>query len=142
MTPCKSKPILLFAQFSGVLDMESTAILIITKPEGDKYKYARKWRIPCLTSDFVFDSIERGFCLPTDGYRVDAGLPAKERASTPTWSDETAVRLNEVSMCSTIMQPNDTTVMHQVNETVAAANATGLNATSLLGKEVHRCFRL
>ena len=59
--------------YTGVLDMENTEILIISKPEGDKYKYARKWRIPCLTTDFVFDSIEKGYCLPADDYRVDAG---------------------------------------------------------------------
>lgn len=55
--------------YSGSLDMESTMLLILPKPEGDKYKYARKWKIPCVTSDWVFDSIEKGFCLPTENYR-------------------------------------------------------------------------
>ena len=77
----------------------------------------------------------KAFCLSLNNRVDSASLAAKERASTPTKADETVARLNEVSMCSTIMQPNDTTVIHQVNETVAAAgNATGLNATSLLGK--------
>ena len=35
--------------YTGQLDMEHTEILIISKPEGDKYKYAKKWKIP-LTS--------------------------------------------------------------------------------------------
>ena len=57
--------------YSGSLDMETTTLLILTKPEGDKYKYALKWRIPCVTSDWVFDSIEKAQCLGTEPYRVD-----------------------------------------------------------------------
>ena len=57
--------------YSGSLDMETTTLLILTKPEGDKYRYAIKWRIPCVTSDWVFDSIEKAQCLGTEPYRVD-----------------------------------------------------------------------
>ena len=51
--------------------MESTAILIIPTPEGDKYEYARKWKIPCVSPDWVFDSIEKGFCQSTTPFRID-----------------------------------------------------------------------
>ena len=67
--------------YTGQLDMEHTEILIISKPEGDKYKYAKKWKIPCISSDWVFDSIEKGYCLKTEGYRVDS---ARGSTSTPT----------------------------------------------------------
>ena len=71
--------------YSGQLDMESTQILIISKPEGDKYKYARKWKIPCISSDWVFDSIEKGYCLHTQGYRVDITTAGSTGStSTPT----------------------------------------------------------
>ncbi len=86
--------------YSGVLDMEETAVLIIAAPEGDKYEYARKWNIPCLTPDWVFESIDKGYSLPTSRFRVDAA-----KASSPIKQDET-VRLAEVSMCSTILDPN------------------------------------
>ena len=68
--------------YTGQLDMEQTQILIITKPEGDKYKYAKKWKIPCISSDWVFDSIDKGYCLHTEGYRVDLGRTGS--TSTPT----------------------------------------------------------
>ena len=68
--------------YTGQLDMEQTQILIISKPEGDKYKYAKKWKIPCISSDWVFDSIEKGYCLHTEGYRVDHGRTGS--TSTPT----------------------------------------------------------
>ena len=44
-------------------------LVILAKPEGDKYKYAKKWKIPCVTSAWVFDSVEKGYCLNTEGYR-------------------------------------------------------------------------
>ena len=55
--------------YSPTLDMETTTLVVLTKPEGDKYKYAKKWKIPCVTSTWVFDSVEKGYCLPTEGYR-------------------------------------------------------------------------
>ena len=71
--------------YTGQLDMESTQILIISKAEGDKYKYARKWKIPCISSDWVFDSIEKGYCLHTEGYRIDGyRIPRSTSTSTPT----------------------------------------------------------
>ena len=66
--------------YTGQLDMEHTQVLIVSKAEGDKYKYAKKWKIPCLSSDWVLDSIEKGYCLNTDGYRIDT----RGSTSTPT----------------------------------------------------------
>ncbi len=58
--------------YSPVLDMEKTAILITATTNGDKYEYARKWQIPCVIPEWVLDSIDQGYCLPTAQYRVDA----------------------------------------------------------------------
>ena len=55
--------------YSPSLDMESTMLVVLSKPEGDKYKYAKKWKIPCVSSNWVFDSVEKGYCLPTANYR-------------------------------------------------------------------------
>ena len=73
--------------------------------------------MPCITSDWVFDCIEKGHCLPTDDYRVD-NLNPREKVSTPEKTDVTMAKLQEVSMCSTILHPNDqTTTTKTVNET-------------------------
>lgn len=113
--------------YSPALDMDSTTILIAARPDGDKYRYARKWKIPCLSLDWVFDSIEKGHCLPTDKYRVDAApdsasgaAGSTDRASTPTKADVTPAGLSEVSMCSTILRPQDETITSKVNETAAS----------------------
>jgi topoisomerase (DNA) II binding protein 1 len=67
--------------YTGQLDMDLTQILIVSKPEGDKYKYAKKWKIPCISQEWVFDSIEKGYCLHTEGYRIEN---TRGSTSTPT----------------------------------------------------------
>ena len=91
-----------------------STIVILNKADGDKYKYAKRWKIPCCTSDWVYDSIEKGYCLQTEGYLIDR-LEAK--VSTP---EKTIVpNLEDVSMCTTICHPNDVTKNTvKVNETV------------------------
>ena len=93
-----------------------------TAPAGDKYSHAKKWKIPCVSSAWVFDSIERGHCLPPDQYRVDR----QAKSSTPTKQDQTQARLGEVSMCSTILNPDDTMVTRTVEDTI--------NSTAMLGE--------
>ena len=93
-----------------------------TAPAGDKYSHAKKWKIPCVTSSWVLDSIEAGYCLPTDNYRVEKTT----KSSTPTREDQAEARLGEVSMCSTILNPEETLVTRQVEDTI--------NSTAMLGK--------
>lgn len=107
--------------YSPALDMESTMLVVLAKAEGDKYKYAKKWKIPCVTSNWVFDSVEKGFCLPTKDYGVEL-LNDRVKVSTPEKMDKTVAKLQEVSMCSTILHPNEEATS-KINET-AAANMT------------------
>ena len=79
-------------------------VKVCTIPSGDKYSHAKKWKIPCVTSAWVFDSIERGHCLPPDLYRVD------RQAKTGNEQDQ---RLAEVS----ILNP-DVSVKKRVDDTI------------------------
>ncbi|XP_071748981.1 DNA topoisomerase 2-binding protein 1-A [Lepeophtheirus salmonis] len=98
--------------YSKALDINSTNVLIVPTPEGEKFSYATKWKIPTLNSNWVFDSIEKGYCLESDEYKIE-----KRNCSTPTKEDVS--RLTEVSLCSTIMGPvGDETTTIKVNETV------------------------
>jgi len=114
--------------YSGVLEMEKTSVLVCTSPAGDKYNYAKKWKIPCVSSSWVFDSIERGYCLATDSYRVDRG---KTKASTPTKQDQTIAGLAEVSMCSTILNPDETMATRSIEDTINSTAALGNDAGGL-----------
>jgi len=101
--------------YSGALEMDKTTVLVCTSSTGDKYSHAKKWKIPCVTSQWVFDSIERGYCLNTEAYRVDKG---KTNSSTPTKQDQTMAGLAEVSMCSTILNPDETVGTRLVEDTM------------------------
>ena len=120
--------------YSGILEMEKTSVLICTSPSGDKYNHAKKWKIPCVSSAWILDSIDRGYCLPTDQYRVDR---SKTKASTPTKIDQTRAELSEVSMCSTILNPDETLaarcIEDTINSTAAIGQETGL-AAAIKGK--------
>ena len=115
--------------YSGILEMDKTSVLVCTSPAGDKYNHARKWRIPCVTSTWVFDSIEQGYCLPTEPYRVDR---TKTKASTPTKQDQTMAGLAEVSLCSTILDPNETMATRSVEDTINSTAALAGEAGGLL----------
>ena len=107
--------------YTKSLEMESTNVLITPKADGEKYNYAKKWKIPTIGPNWVFDSIEKGYCLPTESYRVE-----QTKVSTPTKDDVS--KLAEVSLCSTIMAPPcDETMTKQINETVNPLNGTMLN---------------
>ena len=114
--------------YSGTLEMEKTSVLICSSPSGDKYSHAKKWKIPCVTSSWVLESIERGYCLPTDQYRVDR---IKTKSSTPTKIDQTRAELSEVSMCSTILNPDETMAARSIEDTINSTAAIGGDAGAL-----------
>ena len=60
-----------------------------------------------MTSSWVLDSIEAGYCLATDSYRVE-------------------VRQDEVSMCDTILIPDESLATRRVEDTI--------NSTAMFGK--------
>jgi len=93
--------------YSGVLEMETTTVLICTSPEGEKYNHAKKWNIPCVSSQWVFDSIEKGICLQTNKYRVDKRSSKHESQqikdqSLNTSSCVSTGQVNETMNCSSI----------------------------------------
>ena len=66
-----------------------------------------KWKIPCVTSSWVMDSIEAGYSLPTDSYRVE-------------------VRQDEVSMCDTVIIPDESLGTRRLEDTI--------NSPAMFGK--------
>lgn len=47
-------------QYSGQLEMGKTNILITPVAEGEKYIYAKRWKIRCIKPDWVYQSIKKG----------------------------------------------------------------------------------
>ncbi|KAK4321748.1 hypothetical protein Pmani_007486 [Petrolisthes manimaculis] len=96
--------------YSTSLDMNTTSVLILPAPEGEKYSHAVNWRIQCLTPDWIHDSVEQGFALQMEGYSVK-----KRGCSTPTDPANYAT-LKDFSMCSTIMNETGLSKVTHVDE--------------------------
>lgn len=39
---------------------------------GTKYKYARQWKMYCVTPHWFHDSVQSGYCMPEADYDVDS----------------------------------------------------------------------
>ena len=45
---------------------------------GTKYKYARQWKIYCVTPQWFYDSIQTGYCQAEGDYDVDTPPEGRE----------------------------------------------------------------
>ena len=52
---------------------------------GPKYEFAKKWKIHIVKSDWLYDSIEKGYCLEEKQFALakDAGEKSEVKTSTP-----------------------------------------------------------
>jgi len=116
--------------YQAELQMDVTNMLVCSSADGSKYYYAHKWRVPCVKPEWILDSVNKGYALPTDSYKVEK----KNKASTPTKDTSSGAGLSDVSMCSTIMNPNESSMaMSRVDETVNCT-ALGTIAPEIQGK--------
>uniref|UniRef100_A0A8C1I1I0 DNA topoisomerase II binding protein 1 n=1 Tax=Cyprinus carpio carpio TaxID=630221 RepID=A0A8C1I1I0_CYPCA len=76
--------------YTGQLKMNECTHLIASEPTGQKYEFARKWNVYCVSLHWLFDSIEKGFCQDESRYAVERGKkraeekPGRPNTSTPT----------------------------------------------------------
>ncbi|XP_075683232.1 DNA topoisomerase 2-binding protein 1 [Rhinoderma darwinii] len=71
-------------QYTGQLKMNESTHLIVHEAKGQKYECARKWNVHCVSIQWFFDSIERGFCQDESMYKMEPVLSAMPETSTPT----------------------------------------------------------
>ncbi|XP_052398540.1 DNA topoisomerase 2-binding protein 1-A isoform X1 [Carassius gibelio] len=81
--------------YTGQLKMNECTHLIVSEPTGQKYEFARKWNVYCVSLHWLFDSIEKGFCQDERRYAVERGKkkaeekPDRPSNSTPTGPNRT-----------------------------------------------------
>ncbi|XP_069689282.1 DNA topoisomerase 2-binding protein 1-A isoform X2 [Periplaneta americana] len=99
--------------FCGQLELNTTNLLVISNPVGDKFQYAREWNLPCVQPSWVYDSMDKGYAVPIDPHVT----PYDRKCSTPTNDDTRTFRdFSIVSTISSIARNNAT----HINETVSA----------------------
>ncbi|XP_078233485.1 DNA topoisomerase 2-binding protein 1 isoform X2 [Pogona vitticeps] len=73
-------------QYTGQLKMNECTHLIVQEPKGQKYECARRWNVHCISMQWFFDSLEKGFCQDESMYSV---IPKSKQEDTPSTSTPT-----------------------------------------------------
>ncbi|XP_066206563.1 DNA topoisomerase 2-binding protein 1 isoform X1 [Saccopteryx leptura] len=68
-------------RYMGQLKMNECTHLIVQEPKGQKYECAKRWNVHCVTTQWFFDSVEKGFCQDESIYKTEP------RAETNTLPD-------------------------------------------------------
>ncbi|XP_006009932.1 DNA topoisomerase 2-binding protein 1 isoform X3 [Latimeria chalumnae] len=93
-------------QYTGQLKMNECTHLIVQEPKGQKYECAKKWNVHCISIQWFFDSIERGYCRDETMYTMEPGAELKSmpNTSTPTGLERKsdAQTFSDVSRISSI----------------------------------------
>uniref|UniRef100_A0A8C5PMP1 DNA topoisomerase II binding protein 1 n=1 Tax=Leptobrachium leishanense TaxID=445787 RepID=A0A8C5PMP1_9ANUR len=76
-------------QYTGQLKMNESTHLIVQEAKGQKYECARKWNVHCISIQWFFDSIERGFCQDESIYKMEPSSTAKTADQRPATSTPT-----------------------------------------------------
>jgi len=59
-------------KYSGELNMNTCTHLLVNIPKGEKYEFARKWSIHCVSTQWFYDCIKTGFWLDEKTYQTIA----------------------------------------------------------------------
>ncbi|XP_042331627.1 DNA topoisomerase 2-binding protein 1 isoform X2 [Sceloporus undulatus] len=102
-------------QYTGQLKMNECTHLIVKEPKGQKYECARRWNVHCVSMQWFFDSIEKGFCQDESMYSV---IPKPKEANAPNTSTPTSQASNL-----------DSRTLSDVSH-ISNINLTGINETS------------
>ncbi|XP_006840095.1 PREDICTED: DNA topoisomerase 2-binding protein 1 [Chrysochloris asiatica] len=93
-------------QYMGFLKMNECTHLIVQEPKGQKYECAKRWNVHCVTTQWFFDSVKKGFCQDESIYKTEPKPETKTvpDTSTPTGQVNTVVSrtLSDVSHISNI----------------------------------------
>lgn len=71
-------------KYSGDLKVGECSHLVINKPVGEKYHYAKRWKVAIVTSQWLFDSLDKGYAQEEAGYKLaDPDNEKPQGSSTP-----------------------------------------------------------
>ncbi|GFR12558.1 DNA topoisomerase 2-binding protein 1-A [Trichonephila clavata] len=96
------------------LKASKTTHLVLCEPSGDKYKYAKMWKIYCVNVNWIYESVKSGYCKDETLYKIDdSSKNTQPKRSTPN-RDLTSCDLPLVD-CSAI---TNVSMVTQLDETV------------------------
>lgn len=106
-------------RYTGQLKMNECTHLIVSEPTGQKYEFARKWNVYCVSLHWLFDSIEKGFCQDESRYAVEHGdkKRTEENLGRPNTSTPTGASRNKEEGPSLLGLSHISNISMNVNET-------------------------
>nr|XP_055037892.1 DNA topoisomerase 2-binding protein 1 [Misgurnus anguillicaudatus]XP_055037894.1 DNA topoisomerase 2-binding protein 1 [Misgurnus anguillicaudatus] len=102
--------------YTGQLKMNECTHLIVSEPTGQKYEFARKWNVYCVSLHWLFDSIEKGFCQDESRYAVEK-RKTEEKPGRPNTSTPTGTSKNKEEGPSLLGLSHISNISMNVNET-------------------------
>ncbi|XP_076868343.1 DNA topoisomerase 2-binding protein 1 [Brachyhypopomus gauderio] len=104
--------------YTGQLKMNECTHLIASQPSGQKYEFARKWNVYCVSLHWLFDSIEKGFSQDESRYAVEReGKGRGEGSDRPHTSTPTGTNKSKTDGSSLLGLSHISNVSMNVNET-------------------------
>ncbi|XP_051542504.1 DNA topoisomerase 2-binding protein 1-A-like [Myxocyprinus asiaticus] len=105
--------------YTGQLKMNECTHLIVNEPTGQKYEFAQKWNVYCVSLHWLFDSIEKGFCQDESRYAVERGQKRRteEKTGRPNTSTPTGASKNKEEGPSLLGLSHISNISMNVNET-------------------------
>ncbi|XP_030406997.1 DNA topoisomerase 2-binding protein 1 isoform X2 [Gopherus evgoodei] len=105
-------------QYTGQLKMNECTHLIVQEPKGQKYECAKKWNVQCVSIQWLFNSIENGFCQDEAMYKTESVQKQNTTPSTSTPTSQASkpdsCTLSDVSHISNIS-------LNGINETACSS---------------------
>ncbi|XP_067686474.1 DNA topoisomerase 2-binding protein 1-like [Haliotis asinina] len=121
-------------KYTGEMKMKECTHLIVKEAKGQKYEHASKWKIHIVRPRWLYDSVEKGYCLDETDYRVEKNLntTGQHKTSTPDRERSTihATHLGDISSISNL------SVISGINETTAALQRTHVTEDPLESLDV------
>lgn len=77
-----------------ILYLDEINLLYCTFTSGAKYEFAKKWRINIVKSDWLYDSIEKGYCLEEKQFSLTDNSETKAEVKTSTPEKDNGPRGN------------------------------------------------
>uniref|UniRef100_A0A146LJS3 DNA topoisomerase 2-binding protein 1-A n=1 Tax=Lygus hesperus TaxID=30085 RepID=A0A146LJS3_LYGHE len=103
--------------YMTALEQNKTTALIIGEADGKKFQAAQLWGIPCLMTEWIFDSVEKGMALPSKNYLINP----RPKCSTPT-NDLPSFMSNDVSCIPFGESANNT--VDETNSTMTSISSS------------------
>ncbi|XP_059018623.1 DNA topoisomerase 2-binding protein 1 isoform X2 [Mustela lutreola] len=101
-------------QYMGQLKMNECTHLIVQEPKGQKYECAKRWNVHCVTTQWFFDSVDKGFCQDESIYKTE---PRPETKTVPDTSTPTG-QINTVDNVSHISNINASCINESICNSV------------------------